>query len=127
MKLLHYQSSENIKELCNLCFKILKKQSCLIYVNNKETANVLSEQLWKNPLFIPHGIVGEDFQDIQPLLISDFYIQRQVIINFEEVFLKHTEVKCETYILWNTTPYSRDFSSYRQEDGIWKKQFIASI
>jgi hypothetical protein len=122
VKLLHYQSNESLKEITKLCIKIAKKETCLLYVNSLDAANTLSDYFWKNPFFLPNGIAGDKFASIQPLLIADHYISRPVIINFEKVFIRHEQINCDTYILWNAKPYSADFLSYIQEGDTWKKQ-----
>jgi DNA polymerase IIIc chi subunit len=110
-----------MKELMNLCAKIVKKSPAVIHTMDEAGCIALSNFFWNNQPFLPHGVSNEEFAEIQPLLITADKVKRPVIINFEEVLFKHTEVECETYILWNVATYCPGFTSYIQKGLTWIK------
>ena len=120
VRLLHYQTSNSMKELMNLCLKIIKKSPTVINTMTEAGAMDLSNFFWSNQPFLPHGVWGEEFCQIQPLLVTNQKVKRPVVINFEAVLYKHTEVECETYILWNVPVlYCDGFTSYLHKGETW--------
>lgn len=125
MKLFCYRTDDSLKELANLCSKILKSgKTSLIRVSSLDDASRISEGLWRAGPFLPHGIDGSDFDTIQPILISTANKHRDVFINFESVFVKHSELTFEldSFVLWNCEPYSKEFKTYQQDERkMWMK------
>ena len=129
MKLIAYNTNDSIdssiKELITLCRKILQEnQTICILVSDRETANNISAKMWTAPAFIPHGLPWEDFTEIQPIIISTNPIDRDILINFEEVLSDNNHISCtfKTFILWNCKVHSKEFDIFTQtNEGKWVK------
>jgi len=125
MKLLSYKTEDSISELTNLCIKLLKHNKTItIRVEDIDQAQKLSESFWKSYYFLPHGIEGEEFAHIQPIILTINNIKRDIFINFENTYSLHTDLdfNLDSLIQWNCEPYQGQFENYIQDSTKkWKK------
>lgn len=129
MRLIAYQPQNSIPELAKLCLKLIKNgDPVLIRVGSPEKAKELSESFWKGYVFLPHGLIGEEFDSLQPVVISHENTQRDVFINFEQVYTRHTELPyTKSFILWNCASYDSSFKVYKQnQSGTWVSDSVPS-
>ena len=125
MKLIAYHTQNSLTEMVKLCSKLMKNgKTITIRVGGSEDAKNLSESIWKLQMFLPHGLLREDFDKIQPIIISDEDTERDVFINFEHLYTAHDSLgfSPEIFILWNCHEYNKSFTVYTQDlSGGWRQ------
>ena len=123
MKLLAYLPEDDIKELARLCLSLLQTNNkTIIVVESTDTAHIISDVFWKLHKFLPHGIIGEKFADIQPIIISNKIQNYPNIIYYKFMPDSILSVDCECLVLWNYSgAIDPSFTVYKQNSGAWIK------
>lgn len=120
MKKIAYLPIESSKSLITILLKLIHdKKDVFMLLKQEEKVLEMSEFLWKSHKFVPHAIEGEEFSEMQPIIITSKPIERSTGIIFEE---EKVDFKVETLILWNKKPISSDFLIYYQQPDLsWQK------
>ncbi len=120
---LSYLPENSLNGLANLCISLLNKnKSIAVVVQEVRQILLISNFFWKFYKFLPHGIFGEEFATIQPILIitnenEHKLIPRQVIICFELIDEKFLQYGAEFLIIWNKEAAGSTIR--REKDGLW--------
>lgn len=67
-----YYKSENQDELINLLLSKAQKENLTVSLcfKNEEECSKFSQELWKSNKAIPHGVIGDKYQNLQPIWID---------------------------------------------------------
>lgn len=123
MKLLAYLPEDDLKELARLCLSLLQKnKKTIIVVESIDVAHIISDVFWKLHKFLPHGIIGEKFAEIQPIMISNKMQNYPNIVCYKFIPDSMLSIDCECLILWNySSTIDPSFTIYKQNNDGWVK------
>ena len=122
-KKIAYLPLESFKSLIPLLLKLIQsRKDIVILVQKAEKILEISEFLWRSHKFIPHGIEGEEFAHLQPIIISCKPLDRSIaiIIDGDEKI----NFAGESIILWDKKPKDKEFMVYQElSDLSWERVF----
>ena len=121
IKKIAYLPLESFKSLIPLLLKLIQSgKDIVILVQKAEKILEISEFLWRSYKFVPHGIEGEEFADLQPIIISTKPLNRStaIIVDGDEKI----DFAGESIILWDKKPKDREFMVYQELSNLsWER------